>query len=127
MRNYVKLSVLSQKATVSKLLESPTSTNPKGPGTDTLASHAVFFLVDALRRKASETAWNILRSAYREFDQGSTDIETWLSRSLFMDSVVSDEWTVEAGDWLETKASLGHVRRKENMAKKWIVCKLAKQ
>ena len=44
-----------------------------------------------------------------------------------MDSVVSDEWTVEAGDWLETKASLGHVRRKENMAKKWIVCKLAKQ
>ena len=127
MRNYVKFSVLSQKATVADLLESPTFTNPNGPGTDTLASNAVFFLVDALRRKASETAWNILRSSYRELDQGSTDTETWLARSLFMNSVVGDEWTVEADDWLETKESLGHVRKKENAMKKWIVCKLAKQ
>jgi phage gp29-like protein len=127
MRNYVKLFVLSQKAAVANLLESPTFTNPKDPESDTLASNAVFFLVDALRRKVSETAWNILRSAYRELDQGSTDTETWLSRSLFMNSVVGDEWTVEADGWLETKASLGHVRKKEDTAKKWIVCKLAKQ
>ena len=123
----MRLSILSQKATVANLLESPTFNNPKVPGADVLASNAVFFLVDALRRKASETAWNILRSAYREFDQGSTDTEPWLSRSLLMDSVVGGEWTVEAGDWLGTKASLGHVRRKEHMANKWIVCKLAKQ
>ena len=56
MRNYVKLSVLLQKLTAAKLLESPTSTNPKGPMIDTLALHTVFFLVDALQRKASETA-----------------------------------------------------------------------
>ncbi|KIM43014.1 hypothetical protein M413DRAFT_69341 [Hebeloma cylindrosporum] len=127
MRNYVKFSVLSQKATVAKLLEPPISTNPKGSGSDILASNAVFFLVDALRRKASETAWNILRSAYRELDQCSTGTETWLARSLFMDSVHGDEWTLEAGYWLETKASLGHVRRKEDTAGKWIVCKSVKQ
>jgi len=127
MRNYVNLFVLSQKATVANLLESSAFTNPKGPETDILASNAVFSLVDALRRKVSETAWTILRSAYRELDQGSIDTETWLARSLFMDSVVSDEWTLEADHWLETKAIVGHVRRKENTANRWIVCKLAKQ
>ena len=126
-RNYVKLFVLSQKAIVANLLESSTFNHPKGPGTDILASNAVLFLVDALRKKVVETAWNIIRSAYRELDQSSPDTGTWLARSLFMDSVVSDEWTLEADHWLETKASLGHVRRKENTANRWIVCKLAKQ
>jgi len=126
-RNYAKFSMLSQKATVAKLLESSTYglvTNARGPAEDVLATNAVFSLVQALRRKASETAWNVLRSAYRELDQGSTDMETWLTKSLFLDSVIGDEWTVKVNDWLETKTSLGHVRRKENAVQKWIVCKV---
>jgi hypothetical protein len=123
-RNYAMFSALSQKSTVEKLLESLLLVTPRGPTEGILATNAVFCLVQALRRKASETAWNVLRSAYRELDQGSTDTETWLTKSLFLDSVIGDEWTVGANAWLETKTSLGHVHRKANTTHKWIVCKI---
>ncbi|KAF8882028.1 hypothetical protein CPB84DRAFT_1791185 [Gymnopilus junonius] len=98
---------------------------------------AVLFLLEALRKKSAETAWTIIRSAYRELscDQSTVGMGTkaWLARSLCLEPVLhlsgsrespSAEVDVDVESWLEARVPVGHVRRKEGVEGRWIVCKV---
>ncbi|KAF8964171.1 hypothetical protein BDZ97DRAFT_1660629 [Flammula alnicola] len=132
MRNYARFAVLSQRATVVDMLETSVANSKKvdtkgsSPhGDDNLGLKAVLFLVDTLRKKAADTAWAVIRSAYRELscDQASVETKTWLTRSLCLESAVADSQNCDVETWLERMAPLGHVRRKEGIEGRWIVCK----
>ena len=131
MRNYAKFENLSGKKTVLEVIEESTTTKLDGniqqlrPNSD-LGTKALLFLVDSLRRKAGDSAWETIRSAYRELscDPTSLETKTWLRRSLCLDSVVLDDSSCEIESWLEQKLPLGHVRRKEGVEGRWIICKV---
>ncbi|KAF8158061.1 hypothetical protein B0H34DRAFT_655909 [Crassisporium funariophilum] len=134
-RNYASFEALSRKKSVLEVVQeshadksvSETS-EPTGTGTQqsNLASRALSCLIASLRRKSGDTAWVIIRSAYREIacDQAAKETRNWLTRSLSLDSVVAEELSLKVDDWLEQKASLGHVRRKEGVEGRWIICKV---
>lgn len=92
----------------------------------TLAQKALCCLVDSLRQCAQETAWDVIRAAYREFacQQGSDITRDWLERSLCLKSVSSLGVSVALDEWLEKRASVGQVRPKEGVEGRWIVCKV---
>lgn len=122
MRNYAKFENLSGKKSVLEVIgESTTSTTNSDLGT-----RALLFAVDSLRRKAGDSAWDTIRSAYRELSCDTTSLgtKTWLRRSLCLDSVVLDDSSCEIESWLEQKLPLGHVRRKEGVEGRWIICKV---
>ncbi|KDR82449.1 hypothetical protein GALMADRAFT_220457 [Galerina marginata CBS 339.88] len=130
-RNYAKFAGLSQEASIKfVLVASLSGTEPKNPlsprADPDKGLEAVLFLLDALRRKAADTTWNVVRSAYRELscDQASAETKSWLSRTMCLESVLDHELSVEAEHWLVSKVSAGHVRRKEGVEGRWIVCKV---
>ena len=132
-RNYARFERLSRKASLSEILEKPDSISATlGALTITpqanraLAFKALLTLLDSLRIKSRETSWAIIRSAYRELTCGVQPSETksWLSRSLCLQSVVSDEFNVEAEHWLAQQVPLGAVRRREDVEGKWLVYKV---
>lgn len=91
-----------------------------------LAKKALFSLVDALRGKAREATWSVIRSAYRELSchaeaEGTRD---WLMRSLALYSVFPDASGVSVDEWLEKQTRLGRVRPKEGAEGRWIICKI---
>lgn len=133
-RDYARFTILSQKATITELLEASRNqtkfkgtppTNLSSSYRDDLATNAVLFLVDALRKKTSSTSWAVLRSAYRELwcDQAFAGTKTWLRRTLTLESVIPDNTKLSIETWLEEKESLGDVRRKDGTEARWIVCK----
>ncbi|KAI0926810.1 hypothetical protein AcV5_007499 [Taiwanofungus camphoratus] len=105
-----------------------------------LAFEATCTLVDALRAKARETTWLVLRSAYRELHCSPRDrvasvhdspytTSEWLVRSLTLRPVLSDGTNITLGklinDWLEHRCAEGEVRRKgEGIEGRWIICKV---
>lgn len=122
-RNYARFERLSRKVSLSEILETPDSISATlgaltitPQANRTLAFKALFTLLDSLRIKSRETSWAIIRSAYRELTCGVQPSETksWLSRSLCLQSVVSDEFNVEVEDWLAKQVPLGAVRRRED-------------
>ena len=132
-RNYARFERLSRKASLSEILEKPDSISATlGALTITpqanrsLAFKAILTLLDSLRIRSRETSWAIIRSAYRELTCGVQPSETksWLSRSLCLQSVVSDEFNVEAEHWLAQQVPLGAVRRREDVDGKWLVYKV---
>jgi hypothetical protein len=125
MRNYAKFENLSGKKTVLEVIGESESTTTTTANSD-LGTRALLFLVDSLRRKAGDSAWDTIRSAYRELscDPTSLGTKTWLRRSLCLDSVIWDDSSCEIESWLEQKLPLGHVRRKEGVEGRWIICKV---
>ena len=130
-RDYAKFATLARKSAFLQAIETSKGVI-SGKGTvDTpkadqqLALDATLCLLDALRMKAADTAWTIIRSAYRELstDQAAEETKVWLSRSLSLESVYTGDMT-DAEKWLESKVSIGYVRRKEGVDGKWIVCKV---
>ena len=94
-----------------------------------LGPRALLFVVDSLRRKAGDSAWDTIRSAYRELscDPSSLGTKTWLRKSLCLDSVIlgdSSSSDSELESWLEQKIPLGHVRHREGVEGRWIICKV---
>ncbi|SRR6266550_848622 len=91
-----------------------------------LGSLAVLVAVDSLRAKARETAWTVMRSAYRELacHVGSMDTRNWLERSLCLKSTISESFTIPLEQFLDQQSSLGAVRAKEGVEGRWIVCKI---
>lgn len=111
-----------------------------------LALEAACVLIDALRAKARETTWLVLRSAYRELhclpscsdnvelkpDTGTVSSTAhWLIHSLALHSVTSGLEHTESADklvneWLAERCTAGEVRRKDGagMEGRWIVCKV---
>lgn len=132
MRNYAKFENLSGKKSVLEVIEESTTTTTTLDGNELphansdLGTRALLFLVDSLRRKAGDSAWDTIRSAYRELscDPTSLGTKTWLRRSLCLDSVVLDDSSCEIESWLEQKLPLGHVKRKEGVEGRWIICKV---
>ena len=135
MRNYAKFENLSGKKTVLQVIgESTAATTTTLDDGNELGFHAnsdlgiraLLFLVDSLRRKAGDSAWDTIRSAYKELscDPTSLGTKTWLRRSLCLDSVVLDDSSCEIESWLEQKLPLGHVKRKEGVEGRWIICKV---
>lgn len=133
LRNYAKFATLTQRSHVIALLQpflntdQATQASPVGPKSDSdLGLKAILNLLDALRKKASITAWTVIRAAYRELSCGSTPSETgaWLSRSLCLDTLLDSDFSVDAERWLIDKIPAGHIRRKEGVEGKWIVCKV---
>ena len=129
MRNYAKFEGLSGKGSVLEVIGESTTLdeNEHRPHANSdLGTRALLFLVDSLRRKAGDSAWDIIRSAYRllSCDPTSLGTRTWLRRSLCLDSVVLNDSSSEVESWLEQKVPLGHVRRMEGVEGRWIICKV---
>ncbi|KAJ3828173.1 hypothetical protein EV361DRAFT_384627 [Lentinula raphanica] len=87
-----------------------------------LARKAFYHAVDILRIKARDSAWRIIRTSYREL-ACNTESETrnWLTRSLSLDVRTEDSCTLDT--WLEEKRVAGHIRPKEGVDGRWIVCR----
>ncbi|KAF5369397.1 hypothetical protein D9758_002495 [Tetrapyrgos nigripes] len=85
------------------------------------AFHSV---IDDLRGKARESAWTVIRSAYREISC-HTDSPTreWLAQSLALRMVLSDNHSMTVDQWLQDKFSENHVRPKEGVEGRWIISK----
>ena len=130
MRNYAKFENLSGKKAVLEVIRESATTADGNElhfhANSDLGTRALLFLVDSLRRKAGDSAWDTIRSAYRELscDPTSLGTKTWLRRSLCLDSVVLDDSSCEIESWLEQKLPLGHVKRKEGVEGRWIICKV---
>ena len=127
MCNYAKFENLSRKISILEVIgESTTTLDGNECQFHALGTRALLVLVESLRRKAGDSAWDTIRSAYRELscDPTSLGTKTWLRRSLCLDSVVLDDFSCEIESWLEQKLPLGHVRRKEGVEGRWIICKV---
>ncbi|KAJ3513488.1 hypothetical protein NLJ89_g2918 [Agrocybe chaxingu] len=127
MRNYAKFAALAQKAIIVQFIDSFRElheTKTEGAHkVDKLGLEAVLFFMDALRQKAAESSWTIVRSAYRELWLDYESTKTWLPRSLCLDSIQDDRPSVKIEDWMRSRVSMGHMRPKDGVEGRWIVCK----
>ncbi|KAF8645222.1 hypothetical protein AX16_008049 [Volvariella volvacea WC 439] len=125
-KNYCKVEHLTKGETVLSLLHPLERMGTEVTFPASLSSHAVRCLVDRLREKARQNAWAIIRSAYRELscNDESADTRTWLTRSLYLDSVASDQSSTALDQWLDQHSELGHVRKKEGVEGRWVICKV---
>lgn len=99
-----------------------------------LPKTALRVLLSRLRAKARDRAWVIFRSAYREMSE-EDKLRRWLERYLALESVGSaslggiEECVLGIGkitvdDWMREREKDGHIRRKEGVVGKWVVCKV---
>lgn len=125
-RNYAKLATLTQKSSVLEMISQASKTSHARSVNATLGLDALLYLLDTLRQKAAETTWNVFRSAYREFslDRTAEGTKLWLVRSLSLESVYGDDRSLEPNEWAESKVSVGHVRKKEGVEDRWVICKV---
>ncbi|KAJ6585327.1 hypothetical protein B0H19DRAFT_927507 [Mycena capillaripes] len=118
-RNYAKIDKLTQ---VSAL---PVDDIESESGPE-LPQKALFHLIDSLRNKTREMAWMVMRSAYRELScQVDPHLNTreWLERSLGLLSGIPGKSSLGLDEWLDRESGLGHLRRKDGIEGRWIVCK----
>jgi len=146
-RNYSKLEQLTNEAVIHQILESNPSSLASWKGTSLsgaspdLPSTALCTMIDAIRAKARDTTWQVLRSAYRELhctrsDPSSPRLESsplptveWLSHSLALRPASSPpdhnaESFTFVEKWLSDRMNGGEVRPKEGTPDRWIICKL---
>jgi hypothetical protein len=138
-RNYARLDDLTSRETCERILghiddRSSKDTNHRTFPVD-LALEALCVLVENLRTKARETAWVVLRSAYRELSLPKpTQTEPaltrdWLCHSLSLHPVrrkVSSGETDSAvllDAWMVNRHGHGDVRPKEGVEGRWVVVK----
>lgn len=161
-RNFARLDGLTQQEAFERFISTdshagPSGVSPMPPNSEKnvptgapadLAREALSTLVDALRQRARETTWLVLRSAYRELHcppaaisaeadaNATTEVPSstrdWLARSLTLRPIMSNnEQPPDIGklvdEWLTQRCANGEVRRKEGpgMDGRWIVCKIA--
>ncbi|KAF5315089.1 hypothetical protein D9619_007356 [Psilocybe cf. subviscida] len=122
-RNYARFSRLSDCSAVNDVLDAPI-----GASEYDLGLQATLVLMNTLRRKVSESAWTIIRAAYRELstDDGSAETRGWLEHSLCLASLEKSNSShdLSVNRWLESRESMGHVRRKEDVNGRWLICKV---
>ncbi|KAF8628590.1 hypothetical protein AX15_003814 [Amanita polypyramis BW_CC] len=111
----------TRRSTILRVLEQESS-EPEG----NLGLSAVLAAVDGLRAKARDSAWTVMRSAYRELVCRADSMNTrrWLERSLCLQSTVSETFTVSLDEFLEQQKLRGAVRAKEGVEGHWIVSKI---
>ena len=100
-----------------------------------LTLEALCTLVDALRNRARDTSWLVLRTAYRELslpepsEVDPTPTREWLCRSLTLHPVKMTGSLTTVDDvtlldkWVESRRAQGDVRPKEGVEGRWIVVK----
>lgn len=116
-RNYYQLERLTERSTILGVLQVEEGFGPQ----------AILCLVDQLRTKARDSAWQVIRSAYKELScqVGSEGTRDWLSHSLCLNAVspTSDE-ALDVDKWLSQTKALGQVQQKEGVVGKWVICKV---
>lgn len=111
--NYHHVGLLTRHEPISRLFDD------EEDKAESLGRQAVMMSIDALRAKARESMWNVIRSAYRElwFEKPYVDRQ-WFGRYLCLDVDESsfDEWLLG----LETSK---RIMPKEGSENRWIVMK----
>ncbi|KAJ7778377.1 hypothetical protein B0H16DRAFT_1503302 [Mycena metata] len=123
VRNYVQINKLTE---LSALPADDDVLPTEGNRNSDLSRKTLYHLVDMLRSKTREMAWSIMRTAYREFScqmEPKLDTRGWLEHSLGLLSDIPGGYSINLDDWLDRECTLGHVRRKEGIEGRWIVCK----
>ncbi|KAI0081638.1 hypothetical protein K474DRAFT_1694975 [Panus rudis PR-1116 ss-1] len=141
-RNYARLDGLTDADALKKLvpstLQEPTPKPPEARQLNVafnLPLSALHTQVNALRAKARESAWMVIRSAYRELHidpaaESPSSTHCWLYRSLALRPVKYDpkdgssDEIAQLDTWFQEKSKAGEVRPKEGVAGRWIVCKI---
>ncbi|KAL4259302.1 hypothetical protein AB1N83_010874 [Pleurotus pulmonarius] len=121
--NYVKFAELTHPDAFSHFTAGKASPSPSA---DNSTAHlALQAVVDSLRRRSRDETWNILRTSYREWScQHDYDYtRTWLEKCLVLRSVSPSGQNITAEQWLEGHTKDRHVRPKEGIDGRWIVCK----
>ncbi|KAJ7625257.1 hypothetical protein DFH06DRAFT_1228978 [Mycena polygramma] len=121
-RNYAKIDRLSRCSA----LPDDAGVSSAAESRQDLPRKALYHLVGSLRNKTREMAWTVLRSAYRELScQVDPHLHTreWLERSLVLHSDIPRVCSIDLDEWLDLQNGLGHVRRKDGVDGRWIVCK----
>ncbi|KAF8308199.1 hypothetical protein DL93DRAFT_2231783 [Clavulina sp. PMI_390] len=95
-----------ESKSLAKVLKSPS----RPPNPSPLFMEALQTLMERLRSKARDTAWLVIRSAYREADVNAS--QEWLSRSLLLSSRSYADGAADAGQvpvsqWFKDRASMG--------------------
>ncbi|KAJ7312436.1 hypothetical protein DFH08DRAFT_717642 [Mycena albidolilacea] len=124
-RNYAKIDKLTQIAAL-PVGDAMTLTALPQRSNRELSRKAVYHLVNSLRNKTREMAWTVIRSAYRELScqlDPQLNTRAWLERSLGLVSDIPAECHIDLDEWLDRESNLGHVRRKDGIEGRWIVCK----
>ncbi|THV03043.1 hypothetical protein K435DRAFT_652218, partial [Dendrothele bispora CBS 962.96] len=133
MHNHCRFEQLTRSSSLSSFLDDV----PSVPLDDRLAKlslssqsdrdllkKALYSVVNDLRAKARESAWTVIRSAYREIScHTGSPTRDWLEKSLTLHDVSSDTNTMTLNQWLQEKSSINHVRQKEGVEGRWIIYK----
>ncbi|KAJ7867992.1 hypothetical protein B0H13DRAFT_2064903 [Mycena leptocephala] len=123
-RNYAKINKLTQ--VYSLPVDDTTLSFALRESNPELPCKALYHLVDSLRNKTREMAWTVMRTAYRELScQVDSQLNTrgWLERSLGLVAGILGECSIDLNEWLDRESGLGHIRRKDGVEGRWIVCK----
>jgi len=120
--NYARVELLTCSTQLLTLLGDTSST--KDCQIVNTSNAAILTLVDALRSKTRLQSWLIIRTAYREMTcSDSTDTADWLRRSLLLQPSITGSSHESLDDWLKARSKEGHIKAKEGMQGKWVVCK----
>jgi hypothetical protein len=121
--NYARFEELTNLKTLLNCLSTspPSFSCPNG----NLGMEAFQILLTSLRSKTREKTWNIIRSTYRELPcHVGSPTRNWLMRTLCLhDAGSSDDLDEKLDRWMDEKGSTGHVKKKEGIEGRWIVCK----
>lgn len=120
-RHYTSFERETRRSTTLRVL----GQEDKDPDSVHLGLLAIFVGIDGLRAKARESAWSVMRVAYRELvcHAEYTNTRNWLERSLCLQSAVSEACNVSLDHWLRQQNAVGSIRAKEGAEGRWIVCK----
>ena len=132
-KNYPQFDRLSQVSIIVSTLSEPVgglltiaslTTAPRADASRELAHGAILTTLHALRAKARDTFWAVLRSAYNElaYTPSAGDSKQWLARSLCLESPLSEDLTMDPETWLDDQARAGQVLAKEGVKGRYL-CK----
>ncbi|KIK92493.1 hypothetical protein PAXRUDRAFT_13199 [Paxillus rubicundulus Ve08.2h10] len=123
-QNFVRFEQLSHPDAFDHLLPPLRSrSSSKCIGTfPNLPREAVYALISRLRSKTRDRAWIVVRNAYRELSS-SDETRSWLGRRLFFDSFGSETTVVRFDEWIQERCREGHLRPREGVKDRWLVCK----
>lgn len=132
-RNYVQSQRLTDSrrvnSIVDKLVLSEASDNDNAAPLDDLLTKVIYKLIDSLRDKLRESAWQVLRVAYRELTVSvANDVDLansgWAGRALFFDVVESDSKSLSGLEmWTQQKVSEGQLLEKAGVDGRWVICR----
>lgn len=115
--NYTQFELISQARSYATFIHPPADhVKPH------LSTRALETLIAALRAKARERTWAVMRSAYRELwcHEGS-ETTAWLGRCLCLEE---GDGRMPVDRWLEVKEKEGQVKKKEGLEGRWTVCRV---